>query len=70
VQFFAGLKANGFARSDADFGASSWIAADAGFARANAKNAEAAQLDAVAGGKGLLESLEYGIDGHFRFGAR
>jgi hypothetical protein len=70
VQFFAGLKANGFAGSDADFGASSWIAADAGFARANAKNTEAAQLDAIACGEGLLESFEYGIDGYFRFGAR
>jgi hypothetical protein len=70
VQFFAGLKANGFARSDADFSACSWIAADAGFARANAKDTKAAQLDAIACGEGLLQSFEYSIDGYFCFRAR
>ena len=70
VQLFAGLKANGFAGSDADFSAGARIAADAGFARPDTEDAEAAQFDSIACGKRLLESFEDGVDGRFSFGSR
>jgi hypothetical protein len=66
VEFFTWLEADGFAGSDADFGACTGIAADPGFARANIENAEAAQLDALALGEGTLEALEYSIHGSLR----
>jgi hypothetical protein len=70
VQFFAGLEAHGLAGSDADLGAGSWIAADAGFAGADAENAKPAQFDALAGCQSLLKALEDRIHRSFRLGAR
>lgn len=51
VQLFAGLEANGFAGGDADLGAGAGIATDSGFPWTDAEDAEAAELDAVSGGK-------------------
>src|SRR5581483_140451 len=70
VQFFARLKANGFARSDADLRAGAGIAADSGFARADAEDAESSQFNALAGRQGLLEALEDCIDGRLGLGTR
>ena len=61
VKFFAGFEADGFARGDADFGAGAWIASDAGLAGTNAEDAEAAQLDAITGGKGRFETFKDSI---------
>jgi hypothetical protein len=70
MKLFAGLEADGFAGRDADFGAGSGIAADAGFARTNAEDAEAAQFDAIACCQSLFEALEDSIHGSFRLGPR
>ena len=70
MQFFTGLEAYGLSRRDADLGAGSGIAADAGFAGADAENAESAQFDTLAGGKSLLEALEDGIHRGFCLGPR
>ena len=51
VQFLAGLEAHRLAGGDADLGAGAGIAADAGFAGADAEDAKAAQFDALAGGQ-------------------
>jgi hypothetical protein len=70
MELFAGFEADGFAWSDADFGASSGVAADSGLARSNAEDAESAQFDTVTGGQGLLEPFEYRVHGSFRLGPR
>ena len=66
VEFFTWLETDGFAGSDADFGACAGIATDPGFAWADIENAEAAQLDALALGERALEALEYSIHGSLR----
>lgn len=63
VQFFSGLEANGFSRSDTDFGASAGIAADAGFPGPHVEDAKAAELDALAFSQSVLQRFEDGIDG-------
>jgi hypothetical protein len=68
LKFFAGFEAHGFAGRDVDFFAGAGIAADAGFARLDAENAEAAELDALAAAEGLLERFEHGFDGLLGFG--
>src|SRR5271157_225334 len=70
VQFLARLEAHRLAGIDADLGAGAGIAADAGFAGADAENAESAQFDALAGGKSLLEALENRIHRGLCLGAR
>ena len=55
LEFFAGLKADGFAWRNIDFFPGAGIAADAGLARLDAENAKAAELDALAAAEGLLE---------------
>jgi hypothetical protein len=70
VQFLAGLKANSLAWSDADFGAGAGIAADSGFARANAEDAKSAKLNAFARSQRLLQPFKHGVNGCFCFGAR
>jgi hypothetical protein len=65
VQLFARLEADSLAGSDAYFSAGAGIAADAGFAGADAENAKSAQFDALTGGKGLLQAFENRI--HRRF---
>ncbi len=69
MQFLARLEAHGFAGGDADLGAGAGIAADTGFAGADAKNAESAQLDALACGQSLFQTLEYRIYRGLRFAA-
>ena len=69
LKFFAGLKADGFAWRNIDFFPGAWIAADAGLARLDAENAKAAELDALAAAKGLLERFENGFDGLLGLGA-
>ena len=58
MQFLARFEAHGLAGGDADLGAGSGIAADAGFAGADAEDAKSAQFDALAGGQSLLQTLE------------
>jgi len=70
VQFLAGLEAHRFSGSDADFGSGAGIATDAGFAGANAEDAESAQFDALTCGQSLFEALEDRVDGCFSLGAR
>ena len=70
VQFLAGLETNSLAGGDADLSAGPRIAADAGFAGADAENAKSAQFDALAGGQGLLQALENRIHRSLCLGAR
>jgi len=69
VQLFAWLEAHSLARRDADFSASSGVAADAGLARTDAEDAKAAEFDAVARRESLFQSLKNGIHGRFSFGS-
>ena len=69
LEFFAGLEADGFAGRNIDFFAGAGIAADAGFARLDAEDAKAAELDALAAAEGLLERFENGFDGLLGLGA-
>jgi hypothetical protein len=62
VKLFAWLEAHRFAGRDADFRAGAGVAPDAGLARADVEDTEAAQFDALTFGESALESLEYGID--------
>ena len=70
MQFLAGFEAHGLSGGDADLGSGTGIAANAGFAGADAENAKSAQFDALAGSQGLLQALEDRIDRCFRLGAR
>jgi hypothetical protein len=70
MELFAGLEAHSLAWGDAYLSPGAWVAADAGFAGADAENAKSAQFDALACGEGLLEALEDGIHGSFCLGAR
>jgi hypothetical protein len=69
MKLLAWLEAYGFTRRDAHLGAGAGIAANAGFAGADAENAKSAQFDALTGGQGLLEALENGIHRSLRLGA-
>ena len=69
LQFFAGFEAHGFARRDVDLFASARIAADAGLARLDTENAEAAEFDALTLAESGLERLEDGLHGLLRLGA-
>ena len=70
MQFLARFEAYGLAGGYADFSAGAGIAADTGFAGADAENAKSAQFDALAGGQGLLEALEDRIHRRLCLGAR
>ncbi len=61
MEFLARLEAYGLAGGYADFGTGAGIAADTGFAGADAENAKSAQFDALAGGQGLFEALNFRI---------
>jgi len=63
MQFFAWLEAHCFAWSDADLGAGSRIAADAGLAGSNAEYAKTAEFDAISGSQGLFEALKDRVHG-------
>jgi hypothetical protein len=67
MKFLAGFEANGFARSDADFGSGSRIAPDACFSRTHIEDTEAAQFNALTLGQSPLKAFEYGIDRGFGF---
>lgn len=69
MEFLTGFEADRFAGSDADFSPGAGIAADAGFAGADAEHAESAQFDALACGQSFFQSLEDGVDGSFRLGS-
>jgi hypothetical protein len=70
VKFLAWLEANSLAWSDGDFRAGPRVAADSRLTRAHIENAKTPQLDPVARSKRLLQALEDGVDGRFRFVAR
>ena len=70
VQLFARLEANGFAWGDADLGAGARVAADAGFAGTDAEDAEAPELDAIAGSESVFQTFEDCIDGCLSLGSR
>ena len=53
-RFLAGFEAHSFAGGDADLGAGAGVAANAGFAGADAENAKPAQFDALPGRQSLL----------------
>jgi hypothetical protein len=69
VQFLAGFEAHRLAGRNADLSTGAGIAADAGFAGADAEDAEAAQFNAFACGQSLLEALEDRVHGSLRLGA-
>ena len=69
MQLLARLEADCLAGSDADFGTGAGIAADAGFAGADAEDAESAQFDALACGESLLQALEDRIHRGLSLGA-
>jgi hypothetical protein len=69
MQFFTGFEADGFAGRDADFCAGSRIAANAGFASANAEDTESAQFNALTSCERFLKSLKHGVDCRFGLGA-
>jgi hypothetical protein len=69
LEVFAWLEADGLAGGDGDLGAGAGVAADAGFAGLYGEDAEAAELDAVAGAEGGLHGLKDGVDGGFGLGA-
>jgi hypothetical protein len=69
VQFLARLEAHRLAGCDADLGAGTGIAADSGFAGADAEHTKSAQFDALAGSQSLLKALEDRIHSRLRLGA-
>ena len=69
LKFFAGLKAHGFTRRNADFFAGAGIAANARFSGLNAEDAEFAKFDALAATESALERLKDRFDGLLGFGA-
>src|SRR5258708_5618433 len=66
LKFLAGLEADRFAGRNVDFLAGAGIAADAGLARLDAKDSEAAQLNALAAAESDLQGLENGLNGLLR----
>jgi hypothetical protein len=62
MQFFARLEADSLAWRDTHFSASSWVAANSCFAGPDAEDAEATQLDALAGCQCLFEALKHRVD--------
>lgn len=69
VQLFAGLEANGFARSNGDFGTCAWVASDTRFAGLDREDAEPAKFNTVASDQGLLHAFEDGVDCGLCFGS-
>jgi hypothetical protein len=62
VKLFARLKAHRFAGCDTNFSAGAGVAPNAGLARADIKDSESAQFDALTFGESALQSLEHGVD--------
>jgi hypothetical protein len=67
LEFLAGLEADGFAGRNADLLAGAGIAADAGLARLDVEDAEAAKLDALSAAESVLHGLENGFNRLFGF---
>jgi hypothetical protein len=61
MKLFAGLEANCFAWRNGDLGSRPGIAADAGLAWFDCKDAKASKLDAIASDQGLLHAFEDGV---------
>src|SRR6516225_37614 len=70
LQLLAWLEAHGLSRRNRDFRAGTRVAPDARLAGLPIKNAETAQLDAVALLQSLLHGLEDSLDGHLRLRLR
>ena len=62
VEFFAGLESDRFAWGNAYFSARAGIAANTGFARADAEDTKSAQFDALACRESLFQTLEDRVD--------
>ena len=58
MQFLARFEAHCLAGGNANLGAGTGVAADAGFAGADAEDAKPAQFDALTGGESLFKALE------------
>jgi hypothetical protein len=69
LKLFARFEADGFAGRNVDLFAGAGIAADAGLARLHAEDAEAAEFDALAAAKSLLQRFENSFDRLLGFGA-
>lgn len=69
LEFFAWLEADGFAGRYVDFFSGAGIAADSGFARLHAEDAEAAEFDALSSAESLLQRFENGFDSLLGLGA-
>lgn len=70
MKFFAGFEADRFARSDADLGSRSRVAADTGLAGLHGKDAKASEFDSLAGYEGPFHALEDRVDGQLGLGSR
>jgi hypothetical protein len=69
LEFLTRLEAHGFARWNVDFFTGAGIPADSGLAGLHAKDAKAAELDALAPAQGLLQGFKNRFDGLLGFGA-
>src|SRR5262249_16296982 len=69
LQFFARLKAHGFAGRNVDLFACTWIAADAGLARLDAENAETPKLNALTAAERIFQRFEHGLDSLLSLGS-
>src|SRR5688572_15976607 len=70
LELLAGLEADRLARGDGDLDAGLRVAPDALLAVAHLEHAEAAQLDALAGGQRLFHGVDDGVHRHRRLDAR
>jgi hypothetical protein len=69
LEVLAGLEANRLAGGDGDLGTRARISSDAGFARLDGKDTEAAELDTVAAAQSVLHRFKNGVHGGFCLGA-
>src|SRR5579883_468667 len=66
MELFAWFKTHGLTGRDGDLGPGAGIASDSRFSGAHCKDAEAAQLDAVSGGKRFFQAVKHLV--HCRLG--
>src|SRR6266700_4966752 len=69
LRFFTRFEANGLPRGNADLFTGAGIAPDAGLARSDTEDAEAAEFNALAAAHRLLQGFENGFDGLLGLGA-
>src|ERR1700728_2671151 len=67
MKLFARLEANRLARGNADLGAGTRVASDAGLARTNVEDAKTTQLDPLTLSERALQRLKDGIHSCLRF---